>query len=445
MTPIAYILRHALTAKQPVLSLSKWPTRWDIHARYALRLPDETVDLPVGTWLLALPETEGNRDHPPHYRLADGRLVCLDAPLSDAQAAPLTDPQALTALSAYRPLAQAAEEDWGLALEHVDHNAPFRLIRCPLCGGTTFTSVDFAGVWCDTCNAQFQVRSTAGDPGFVLDCTWAHYQSQAACYLLPRTADLLLTMVCKSGDGLLDLQHNRYCHREDCTPAQVALTDGREGEGPLRAGLHACALGDVYDWSFYGRVPAIYNHNQHGWHPLVWPGDENSRREEGWPRSAFVPVTGLSGAEQQTLRGAASLLTRHGPAGRYRDELAACLNELAQRPSRPLTVRTRSIWPAYQELAAGEEYLLHRWLLQQEQDGWVTAETVWLVVRDVSQERYSPRWQGVRDNLSPHCGQAVTAAHLTAAVDVERPWATAHGHCRDLWRQHNWQPMLMGS
>jgi hypothetical protein len=62
MSPTAYILRQPLTAKIP--------TRWDIHARYAMRLPDETVDLPSGTWLLALPEPEdacpehGRRNRP---------------------------------------------------------------------------------------------------------------------------------------------------------------------------------------------------------------------------------------------------------------------------------------------------------------------------------------------------------------------------------------------
>ncbi len=430
MLPNAYILRHALTARRP--------TRWDIQARYALRLPDETVDLPAGAWLLELSRMAGDAPHPPHYRLADGRIVCLDAPLSEAQAVPLTDQQALTALAAYRPLPQAIAEDWGLTVEHADCNAPFRLICCPLCGGTAFSSLDLAGVWCDTCHAQFQVRYTAGDPGFVVDCTWEHYQPTAARYLLPRTADLLLTMVCKSGDGLLDLQHNRTCHREDCTPAQVALTDGREG--PLRAGLHACALGDVYDWSFYGRVPAVYNHDRHGWHTLLWPDG----REEGWPRSAFVPVTGLRGEERRKLSSAASLLARQGD-GRYREELVSTLNDLVQRPTHPPAVRTRSVWPQPQHLQAGERYLLHRWLLQREKDGWKTAVPVWLVVEDAAQDRYSPRWQVVADHLCPQCGQPVTAAHLAETVNPEQPWATAHGHCRDLWQRHNWQPGLAGA
>jgi hypothetical protein len=214
----------------------------------------------------------------------------------------------------------------------------------------------------------------------------------------------------------------------------VALTDGREG--PLRAGLHACALGDVYDWAFYGRVPAAYNHDRQGWHTLLWPDG----RAEEWPRRAFVPVTGLRGEEQRDLSGAASLLTRYGPDGRYCKELVTFLNDLAQRPAHPPAVRHRSIWPPRQQLREGERYLLHRWLLQKERDGWVTAVPVWLVVQDAAQDRHSPRWQVVDDNLCPQCGQAVTAAHLAATVDGERPWATPHGCCRDLWQQHGWQP-----
>lgn len=89
MSPTAYSLRQPVTARKP--------SRWDIHACYAMRLPDQPVDLPAGTWLLALPEPEGSQSHPLHYRLADGRVVCLDAPLTAGQA----DPQALTALATF--------------------------------------------------------------------------------------------------------------------------------------------------------------------------------------------------------------------------------------------------------------------------------------------------------------------------------------------------------
>jgi hypothetical protein len=48
---------------------------------------------------------------------------------------------------------------------------PFDFIRCPVCGGDSFTEIVPAGsVWCDECNARFTCRTTCGDPGCVVDC-----------------------------------------------------------------------------------------------------------------------------------------------------------------------------------------------------------------------------------------------------------------------------------
>ncbi|MDX9789000.1 MAG: hypothetical protein RBT11_19655 [Desulfobacterales bacterium] len=43
-------------------------------------------------------------------------------------------------------------------------------LKCPVCGEGNFTSLSHSGVYCDKCNAQFRVRTTAGDPGCVIDC-----------------------------------------------------------------------------------------------------------------------------------------------------------------------------------------------------------------------------------------------------------------------------------
>jgi hypothetical protein len=414
------------------------PDYWEIQARYALRQTDTPLELPAGSWLLPLPEMADGRDHPLHYRLADGRIVCLDTPLTDEQAIPLTDPQALTALTAYRSLEQAVAEEWGLQVEQVDQTPPFRIIQCPLCDGTQFVTVGFAAVWCDRCQAQFQVRGTAGDPGFVVDCTWEHLAYGPSRYLLPRSDDLLLTMVFKNSGDPLTVRHDRYCHRTDCTPEQVARTD--DADGPLRAGLHACALGDVYDWSFYGRTPTVYNETRHRTYSLVWPDG----RQEIWPQRAFVPVSGLSQEERRQVSGAAALLQREGSAGHYRDALVVFLQEWAQRPSRaPYQYRTP--WPHKGRLAAEEKYLLHRWLVTPEKSGAVTAVPVWLVVRPLPDSPGVRRWQVVRDDLCPQCGEPATPAEMTQPVDGRRPWATPHGSCRALWSAHNWQPTLYGA
>jgi hypothetical protein len=438
MTPTAYTLTQPLTAQRP--------TRWDAQARYAIHQPDETIALPAGTWLLELPPAGSDYPHPPHYRLADGRVVAIPEPISPELAVPLTDPQALLALTAYRPLEQALYEDWGLQFEPVDANPPFRLLQCPLCGGTEFTTVAFAAVWCDGCNAQLTIRHTAGDPGWVCDVTnWSHLSYRASRYLLPHSDDLMLTMVCKNGGDLLDLTHDRYCHRDDCTAEQVALTGGQDG--PLRAGLHACALGDVYDWSFYGHAPTLPRHEQQDCHITVWPDG----RTDSWPQTALVTVSGLDWEEKRRLSEAISLLTEAQPRDefgaanwrRFRDERIAFLRELEQRPSHAPYLRYRTPWPHRRHLANHEKYLLHRWLVEKEPDGnLITAVPVWIVVVDAAEDKYSHRWRVVRDNICPACGQPVSPGDLAQTVDQDRPWRVPHSSCRNLWSRHNWRPAV---
>lgn len=137
----------------------------------------------------------------------------METPLTAEQADPLTDQQALAALTAYRPLEEAVLADWGLQMEQIDSNASFHLIQCPLCEGTAFTTVGFTQVWCDGCFAQFSMRSTVGDPGFVVDCTWPHYTPSAAHYLLPRSEGLSLTTVHKDSGNPSDPRQSPHCHR----------------------------------------------------------------------------------------------------------------------------------------------------------------------------------------------------------------------------------------
>jgi hypothetical protein len=58
MPPTAYRLTQPLTVERP--------SRWDIQARCAMRMPAESVQLPAGTWLLALPPADGDYSHAPH-------------------------------------------------------------------------------------------------------------------------------------------------------------------------------------------------------------------------------------------------------------------------------------------------------------------------------------------------------------------------------------------
>ncbi len=67
MSLVAYVVKEELKARPP--------TRWDSHVRFAIRLPDEEIQLPVGTWLLELPP-DTSRSQAALYQLADGTVVC---------------------------------------------------------------------------------------------------------------------------------------------------------------------------------------------------------------------------------------------------------------------------------------------------------------------------------------------------------------------------------
>ena len=407
--------------------------RWQTHLRYALHLPGQEMTLPAGTWLLELEVENDNA----LYRLADGTVVSLDQPLLAGDAKPVGHPEAVRAMASYRSLEQAALENWGVQLEHVDHSAPLRLIKCPLCMGTEFASMDFAQVWCNRCNANFTVRHTAGDPGFVVDCTWEHYSARHAHYLLPRTADFCLTLVLKDSGDLLDRTHSDHCWRDDCSRDQVALTGA---DSVLRPGLHACAVGTLYGWSLGGRVPVVYDYNRHGYGRLLWPDGGQKRDEEAWPDTAFLRTSNLTREEQNQLRQVARALEKNvdDEHPTWKQALLDAVQDLLARPTRSPHVAFRVPFPDASLLDEGEKYLLHRWLLKRD-EGYrlVYAYPVWLVVAAVEDD--SGRWRVLQDNICPRCGHIVVAVQPAGDKAVD-----AHRWCRELWEETGWEPQLSG-
>ncbi|MCI0580177.1 MAG: hypothetical protein L0332_18005 [Chloroflexi bacterium] len=399
------------------------PSWVDVHARYALFVAGQAITLPPGTWLLAQLQDQESETL---YRTADGRLVALDRPLGEDEATPLNDSQALVAMSAYRPLEQAAQEEWGIHLEHIDRLAPFKLIKCPLCWGIDFASVDFAQVWCNGCGATFTVRMTAGDPGFVVDCFWPYYHWRPARYLMPATDGLLLTLVLKDSGDPLDLTHDEWRHRDDCTPEHVALTGD---DACLRPRLHACRIGTLYEWSFYGHVPAQPRNRRESL-TVCWPAG----RRESWPDTALVKPSGLSDDERHDLWLMAGEIDRRigSESASYKQGLLDTLNELLERPGAPPYLPFGSAFPDARCLAEGEKYLLHRWLLHRERDKNCYAYSIWLVVRVGSADG---EWQVVRGDLCPKCGQAVGPRQPDSADG----WPP-HQFCQELWQTAGWQP-----
>jgi hypothetical protein len=80
---------------------------------------------------------------------------------------------------------------------------------CPLCEHREFTSLGHAGVYCDECNARFNVRDTAGDPGCVVDCFCTREQGgfvYAPAYICEKCEDYPVR------HGLFDWQE-KTCRR----------------------------------------------------------------------------------------------------------------------------------------------------------------------------------------------------------------------------------------
>lgn len=112
---------------------------------------------------------------------------------------------------------------------HRGHN-PWDEINCPLCEENNFTSIDHASVWCDKCNAEFYVRDTSGDPGYVVDCmtdrVWTHDTVKPEVigekpYCIVKNGEpprwLIITRKFGEGhDGLYDLE--RYVHKVRMMP-----------------------------------------------------------------------------------------------------------------------------------------------------------------------------------------------------------------------------------
>ena len=403
------------------------PARWQAHLRYALSIPGREITLPAGAWVLALFRGTGTGER--LYRLADGRVVAREQPLAETEATVVTNPQAITAMKSFRTTEEAAAEDWGVDVEHVDRHPPFKLIKCPLCWGTQFTSVDFARVWCERCHTTFSVRHTAGDPGWIVDAWFSTALFNASRYLLPRTADLCLTLVLKDSGDLLDLTHDGHCWRDDCAPGQVALTGSDSG---LRPGLHACQVGTLYDWNLGGRVPVHYDFNRHGHQALHWPDG----RKDSWPETAFVRTSNLTHDERRDLEQVMWELGRQpgDDFPGYRRGLLASVRNLLDRPVSPPYVAHRVPFLDAGRLQEGEKYLLHRWLLKREERyQLVYAYPVWLVVTAAGGDRDG--WRVVRDDLCPRCGHGVRPDDRTGEGGDG-----LHRSCRELWQETGWQP-----
>ncbi len=429
------------------------PRSWDIHIRYAIAFRGKDVRLEPGSWLLEKGEVEYQLSDGPEkeylYRLATGKMVALDRPLPAEDADPVTDPQIIATMNAFRTLEEAAVEDWNIHIEHINHLPPFGLIKCPLCGHTDFSSVDFAGVWCNYCNARFdEVGYTAGDPGFVVDCSWNHVFWGVARYLIPKSNNLGMRMVFKNAADPREMSHpdadrQWYQDNRDCTPENPRVT-GEESRS-LRPGLHRCHLGDVYDWRLDGRVPSrneiLAEKNLRAWEVdgVMWPG------------SAYITVSSLTGSEESTLRSLSSVLDEFKdddiffPNGLGRQEVVDILDDMVARQRKTGPGLGRFDLPLLSDLAEDERYLLHHWLtVRDDEFNFESAYPVWYVVQPVlGEEEFGRRpingWTIVRRDICPCCGERVMPDVYDKLLKSSHPsYETPHWNCLKAWQQMEW-------
>ena len=234
------------------------PRAWSVQARYAFVYhqggPFVAETGRLVTYLGPRHFFDGQEESVEHlYRLSDGRVGVLDAS-PDGRFTPVGDPEVTALAALVRTLPELVAEK-GLHLETTSRLDPFALLACPLCRGTEFTTIDLAGVWCNTCNARFTTRMTAGDPGVVVDADPAYYYPAMAHYIVPRR-DLTLTVVLKDFGysshpegkcGEYCVNGTTYEERAERMRYYVSAPTS------LRDPAHWCGL-EVYDWSPSGEA-----------------------------------------------------------------------------------------------------------------------------------------------------------------------------------------------
>ncbi len=422
------------------------PRAWHFQARYGVLTGGQARPAArAGDWLLEMgparlwagQDASGKDQYIVEYlyRLATGEVVALDQPLAGDAATEVADPQVVAAMNAYRSLDEALLKDMGIMLhrEHPDL-PPFALIKCPLCGGTDFVTLDLASAWCRRCNANFNVRSTAGDPGFVVDCGFEHLWLTESRYVLPPVSPevLSLYLVLKDSDDPRDLTYvpERCDWTGKCLPGALNLTGDDTG---LRSGLHACRVGTLYDWKLSGSVPSPWSVRA----DRSWEIDGQS-----WPACATLnsapnavdrdkrPVLARAA---RALREMAGKQPTMGPDDVGLEMVAAILDGLAQPDGGQGRVY---VWtgelPLISSLAEDEQYLLHHWLLEHGTEATL-AWPIWYVVKaDVTPDGHHQGWQVVRKDVCPSCGRPALPG-VPAGKDP-------HRFCREFWEKIGWEP-----
>jgi hypothetical protein len=375
---------HVWRATARLEAAAGWRRQWETPDALILASGTVVVITP-GTWLLDL--GQGDYNGQPLYRLAGGQMVTLAEPLTPATAEIVDDWQVEAAMRAFQPLSEMVRQAFGLELDVVDHGLhPFQLVKCPLCHGTEFVTLDLASAWCRNCNARFTVEHTAGDPGFHLRCDWGQQSWQASHYLLPKWPELALVLTLKDSGDPLDMSWDPSCGRE-CEGEAVRVTGS---DHVLRPGLHVCQVGTIYGWTLIGHVGSTRVNGEGGLYGdgRLWPGPE-----------LLAPPH----VRQGTVCAIGATL------------------------------------PPVDALAAGEQYQLHRWWVQEQAGRRTMLHPGWRVVRKIEGDPFDTRYVTVRADLCPTCGRPVMPDEFQRRR-VEPVEGDVHGFaCRETWQMAGWR------
>lgn len=384
--------------------------------------------LEPGTWLLEKGTAAAKRQYSEPdefdltvhvYRLAGGDLVALTRELLPEEAQPVDDPQIIAAMTGYRTLEEAIWQEWGIKIEYPDYIPAFKWIKCPICRQQDFTSLGFARVWCNCCNASFELHQLGGDSGFRVECRWDYIHYHPAKYLLPPGTTYCLSLLWKTDFG------------------------GPEDNPP-----------EAEEWVLKGFAPSQNEYNR-------WGSSRHYTIDgEIWPGSGYLNVSAGSSAGNRRFL--------HALAREYQEStgeflpnsgVATLFDHWASWPYGRVDIGVgwpRRGLPPVSELNGDQKYLLKKWLLVEPPSGGREfAWPVWQVVKPILGQPMvkgaaSPieGWQVVRQDNCPHCGQRVSLQdmrnHLKAeqagvALDSEENWTLPHSHCRFVW-QAGWEP-----
>ena len=403
---------------------ASYPGRVITAPRFAMIAKDKKVVIPKGSLLIHLV----SEDKVQVYRTSDGMIVTMERPIGHPEAEEVTDKEIITAMNAYKSLPELMLEK-GLRLDNYSHISPFNVIRCPICGGTDFTCQDHGTVYC-YCGAFFQLRSTGGDPGFVVDCFPGSYIGDPVKYILPSAYQKL---------------YYYMVFKEECIfSGEEAAEFTDDTNDTIRAGVDKRDIFEVYSWKLAGVVPSSLSDLASD------VGDDGSFKIEGesmkWPKTAIFPTLSSTPYSHEVIQRALWELESNQSS----PQLIKEMRDLAALPKmRPFVTSTSR--PNVKGLNAGEKYLLHHWgVIKKGMGEPFAAIPVWYKVRLDIEKNYINGFIVIDKNICPQCGKAISIQDWNELGNVKLPesyWhetENKHGGCLSTIRKIGWvidQPM----